>query len=73
MVSVYTEVEVDVDLDDLDTEDLIEELERRGKLPVESGGDAEEILEEIWLRRRNGQDYDYLVDQLIYKVLGKVI
>ena len=30
MPTVYTEVEVDVDLDSFDDDDLIEELERRG-------------------------------------------
>ena len=28
------EVEVDVDLEDFDTDDLLDELERRGDLPV---------------------------------------
>lgn len=31
MVKVYTEVGVDVDLDDFETEDLIEELKSRGE------------------------------------------
>jgi hypothetical protein len=31
MATVYTEVEVDVDLDDFDDDDLIDELERRGR------------------------------------------
>jgi len=70
---MYVTTEVEVDLADFDTADLIEELEHRGGLPVEYEGDAKEIVEAIWLRRRNGQDYDDLVDQLIYKVLGKVI
>jgi hypothetical protein len=30
MAVVYKEVEVDIDLDDFDTEELIDELERRG-------------------------------------------
>jgi hypothetical protein len=34
MPTVYTEVEVDVDLVDFDTDDLLEELESRGSLPV---------------------------------------
>jgi hypothetical protein len=34
---IYTEVEVDVDLGDFDTEDLLEELESRGSLPTQGG------------------------------------
>jgi len=35
--TVYTEVEVDVDLGDFETEDLIEELESRDELPLGTG------------------------------------
>ena len=74
MPTVYTEVEVDVDLDDFDTDDLIEELERRGSLPFEGSIDAKEVLEAIWLKRRLGnQDYQRELDQLIYAVLGRVV
>ena len=72
--TIYTEVEVDVDLSDFDTEDLIEELESRGGLPVEQNGDAKEIVEKIWLKRRLGNhDYQAELDKLIYQVLGHVI
>ena len=71
--TVYTEVEVDVDLGDFDTEDLLEELESRGELPVESGYDAKELLETIWLRIREGKDYQTALDMLIYAGLGKII
>lgn len=71
--TVYTEVEVDVDLSDFDTDDLLEELESRGELPSESG-DSKTILESIWLKRRLGRrDYEAELDQLIYAGLGKVI
>lgn len=71
--TVYTEVEVDVDLGDFDTDDLLDELESRGELPAESG-DAKAILESIWLKRRVGRkDYEAELDQLIYAGLGKVI
>jgi len=71
--TVYTEVEVDVDLGDFDTDDLLEELESRGELPSESG-DSKAILESIWLKRRLGRtDYEAELDQLIYSGLGKVI
>jgi hypothetical protein len=72
--TVYTEVEVDVDLSDFDTDDLVEELESRGAAPVEHGGNANELLTAIWLKRRVGRtDYQTELDHLIYAGLGKVI
>jgi len=72
--TVYTEVEVDVDLGDFDTEDLREELESRGELPVEHGGNATELLTAIWLKRRVGRtDYQRELDQLIYASLGHIV
>jgi hypothetical protein len=72
--TVYTEVEVDVDLGDFDTEDLLDELESRGALPVESQYDAKDLLESIWLKRRLGRkDYQTELDQLIYAGLGKIV
>jgi hypothetical protein len=74
MPTVYTEVEVDVDLVDFDTEDILEELERRGSLPTEGDVDAKELVQQIWLKRRLGNhDYQHELDQLIYQVLGRVI
>ena len=52
MATIYTEVEVDVDLDDFDTDDLLEELERRGNLPIEGSEGAKAILEQIYYLRR---------------------
>jgi hypothetical protein len=72
MPTVYTEVEVDVDLDDFDTDDLVDELERRGKLPVESSDDAKETVEQIYYLRRQGHPWEHLMDRLIYQVLGRV-
>lgn len=68
---MYITTEIDVELDDFDTEDLLEELESRGSLP--GTGNAKEIVESIYLKRRLGQDYQTELDQLIYTVLGKFI
>lgn len=74
MPTVYTEVEVDVDLADFDTEDLLDELESRGSLPVNGNIDAKELVEAIWLKRRLGNhDYQDELDKLIYAVLGKIV
>jgi hypothetical protein len=70
--TVYTEVEVDVDLGDFDTEDLLEELESRGS-GVMDYGDGKEVLESIYQKRRLGQDYQSELGQLIWLGLGKII
>lgn len=73
MPTVYTEVEVDVTLDDFDDYDLIEELERRGKGFEVNSETPTELLESIWLKRRQGQDYQRDLDELIYVALGKIV
>jgi hypothetical protein len=70
--TIYTEVEVDVDLTDFGTDDLIEELESRGAGTGEFG-DGKEILQTIYEKRRLGKDYQTELDQLIWMGLGKVI
>jgi hypothetical protein len=72
--TMYKEVEVDVDLSDFETEDLLDELESRGALPVGSQYDANDLLTAIWLKRRMGRtDYQTELDQLIYAGLGHVV
>ena len=73
MPTVYTEVEVDVDLVDFDTDDLLEELESRGALPPEGNANAREIVEQIYYLRRQGQSYEHLMDSLMYAVMGRVV
>jgi hypothetical protein len=70
--TIYTEVEVDVNLSDFDTDDLIEELESRGSGALDYG-DGKDVLEAIYLKRRLGQDYQQELDQLIWLGLGKFI
>jgi hypothetical protein len=70
--TIYTEVEVDVDLSDFETDDLIEELESRGS-GAPDYGDGKEILEAIYLKRRLGKDYQQDLDQLIWLGLGKIV
>ena len=70
--TIYTEVEVEVDLGDFDTDDLIEELESRGHGSGEFG-DGKEILMAIYEKRRLGKDYQTELDQLIWLGLGKVV
>ena len=70
--TVYTEVEVDVDLSDFDTDDLIEELESRGAGATDYG-DGKDVLTAIYEKRRLGRDYQQELDQLIYLGLGKIV
>lgn len=72
----YVSVDVDVDLADFDTDDLIQELERRGDDYNITGVDADEarvMLETVHQLRRTGQNHDAALDQLIYYVLGKIV
>ena len=71
--TIYTEVEVDVELAEFDTNDLLEELAERGALPVEGDYDSKALVEQMYFLRRQGQDYDHLLDSLFYAVLGKIV
>lgn len=73
MPTVYTEVEVDVDLDDFTDNDLIDEIERRGLGAELAESTATELIEQIYQKRRLGQDYARDLDQLIYQVRGRII
>jgi len=70
--TIYTEVEVDVDISEFDTEDLIEELESRGAGTNEFS-DGKELLQTIYEKRRLGQDYQTELDRLIYNATGRII
>lgn len=71
----YVNIDVDVDLDDFDTDELIDELERRGHDYNTRGVDADrarDLLEEIYQSRKTGQPYEQKLDQLIWYVLGRM-
>lgn len=70
--TIYKEVEVDVDLSDFDTDDLVEELESRGAGGSDYG-DGKDILTAIYEKRRLGNDYQKELDELIWRGLGKVV
>ena len=70
--SVYTEVEVDVDLEEFDTDDLLEELDLRGALPPEADINAKELVEQMYLLHRQGRDCTHMLDPLFYSVLGRI-
>lgn len=76
MPYVTVEEEVWVDLDDFDTEDLIQELKDR-KATTRSewtGPSGNDLVNEIYIAKHvRNQSYDHLVDQLIFTVLGKIV
>jgi hypothetical protein len=71
----YITTEVEIDLDDFDTEDLVEELERRGKDATSLSFDDNEALTKIWLHDREGRkDEAYaLMREYVLDKLGKVV
>jgi uncharacterized protein (DUF2164 family) len=71
-VTVYKEVEFDVELSDFDTEDLVEELASRGTGTMEYT-DGRELLEAIYQKHRTGQDYTEELRTLMYHGLGKIL
>lgn len=73
MPTVYTEVEVDVSLDDFDDDDLIDELERRGKTLEVANTSGTELVEIIYQKRRLGQNFERELEELIYIVTGKIV
>lgn len=78
-MSRYVTVSTDVDiyLDEIDTDDLIEELESRNvpsrHVPPQFGGSGDGIVDKIYQARRLGQPYEHLLDQFLYQVTGRVI
>lgn len=75
-VNVDADVYVDDVLREIDDDDLIEELNRRG-LDLNSqyidNNATRELLESIWFKRRLGQDFSDEIDKMIYYGLGKVL
>ena len=69
------EVEIEVDLSEFETKELVEELASRESLSGSAEDDpAKVLLEAIWLKRRIKNDnYQEELDQLIYQMLGHVV
>lgn len=76
MPTIYTEVEVDVELDSFSDDDLLDEVERRG-LDLESahaaGTNGTGLVSAIYHKRRLGQDYQQELDELIYAIIGRIV
>ena len=73
MGCVTVTVDVDVDLSEIDTEDLVQELEDRGEEHMHI--DEESTLTKIWIHDREGrkeQAYALMREYVLHK-LGKVV
>ena len=53
-------------------DDLIEELERRGKYNP-SYGDSGALIDKIYHARRQGKPYEHLLDELLYMKTGRAV
>jgi hypothetical protein len=76
MPYVTAEAEVWIDLHDFETEDLVDELKsRKASMPAHvDSANAVDLVNEIYIAKHvRQQDYDRLVDELIYSVLGKIV
>lgn len=67
---MYITTEVEVDISEFDTDDLIEELKSRDSDYVHGNNG---LIEKIWILRREGRDYQDELDLLIYNTIGKII
>ena len=71
MSVIYKEVEVNID--EFDTQDIIKELELRGAKDPHGDTAQKDLIEKIWMKRRTGnQDYQKELDDLIWAALGKI-
>lgn len=75
--TIQTTVDVEIDIDDFDTEDLIEALEGKGYTVIETtktdkNTDLTELVADMYQKRRTGQDYTSNIDELIYQVIGRI-
>jgi hypothetical protein len=70
-----TYVTVDIDLEEIDTDDLKEELRARGYSINEDYEyhSKDELVRLIYEKRRLGQDYQSELDKLIYQEIGRIL
>ena len=68
----YKTIEVDIELSDFDDEDLIEELESRGKYSP-TMGDSDELIDKIFHLRRLGKPYERELDEYLYIRTGRAV
>jgi hypothetical protein len=77
-MSRYITTEVEIDLSEFDTRDLVEELESRGHdfaendIPI-GDGNGNGLLDKIYQKRRTGRNFDAELDQFLQLSLGRIV
>jgi hypothetical protein len=71
MKTIYTEVEVEVDLDEFSDEELLEEIKHRKLGGNGNVAEAERLLADIYYKRVMGQDFTAELDRYFYLTLGR--
>ena len=74
MVTVYKELEIDVELHDFDDEDILDEFERRG-LNIPSSDDLGSPIYAMYHAYRAGRHdmVDQLLCEYFYTAIGKIV
>jgi hypothetical protein len=71
-----TYITVDVDLDEFDDDELLDEIKQRN-LSIYNDSvyfdQMNEIITTIWQKRREGEEYQKEIDDLIYYGIGKIV
>lgn len=70
--TIYTEVEVEVDLKDFTDQELLDELAER-ELISTTYGDSEDLIDKIFHLRRQGKNFDKELDEYLYIQTGRAI
>jgi hypothetical protein len=77
-MSRYITTEVEIDLSEFDTRDLVEELESRGHdfaendIPI-GDGNGNGLLDKIYQKRRTGRNFDAELDEFLQLSLGRIV
>lgn len=64
-----TTITIDIDLDEIETEDLISELTSRGYADPTT---VNPLITSIYEKRRFNQDFTRELDDLIYNTIGRI-
>jgi hypothetical protein len=64
-------IEIDVDLKDFSDDDIYEEAIARDLFRSDS--DINQLITELYEKRRLGKDYQSELDKIIYETIGKII
>lgn len=71
-VTVETYVNIDVELEDINTDDLVEELESRGEIVITRSDKITQLIK-IYELRKLGKSFERELDNYLYDVLGKLV